>query len=590
MGTFSESSAAARGRGIGVAAGLPFLVAAAGWLALFAVSLAAAGPARAADATTEPFVPGRHVYDHGKILSTHSADTAETLAARIEAAGGGRVAIYTVPDSTDLPDRTQLAADWQVDGLLMTDEGDWGAMVMGPTLAAKLTTDQQDAIETSPGMSTSESWMLGSLARIDAFLSGSHVFDGAGVLDAAGKQKAESAAKNLGGKIGGQVYVDIALGGDDAETTAFFNGAHLDGHFGKALVVALGVTDMQVGGYIGYDSDLYDSFHTVAPWSSSTLANQSVAADPQASVLDAIDAVQAGSLFNSNAAGDILPWIVFAIVIVILSITAPFLWGPWLIRRLTGAVEPINGGVPTSAVIQSIADTGMTVSMPSVGPDAPEYKLGLLVTPPGGSGTPYSVEIKAIIPRIFVPMILPGATVGVLVDSADPMRVSPDWENFNNPGGRTAALAGIDQAFAAAGAPGINLTFDAAGNPNLSQLTAFAGAVNAGQLPTHTGSAAQLLATGTHGTAIVTTAMPLGRTVRQINPSADISTLDDPLWMFTVEVTLAGQTPFPAVFGHRVPREKAALIGPGTRLAVAVNPANRNQEVAIDWNQSPMIS
>jgi hypothetical protein len=136
----------------------------------------------------------------------------------------------------------------------------------------------------------------------------------------------------------------------------------------------------------------------------------------------------------------------------------------------------------------------------------------------------------------------------------------------------------------------MDLTFDAAGNPNISQLSAFAGAVSAGQLPTHSGSAAQLLATGTHGTAIVTTAMPLGKTVRQVNPSADLSTLDDPIWMFTVEVSLAGQAPFPAVFGHRVPRDKAASIGPGTKLAVAVNPANRNQEVAIDWNQSPMIS
>jgi hypothetical protein len=136
----------------------------------------------------------------------------------------------------------------------------------------------------------------------------------------------------------------------------------------------------------------------------------------------------------------------------------------------------------------------------------------------------------------------------------------------------------------------MDLSFDAAGNPNMAQLGAFASAVSQGQLPTHTGSAAQLLATGTHGTAVITTAMPLGKTVRQINPAADPSTLDDPLWMFTVEVSLAGQAPFPAVFGHRVPKDKAASIGPGTKLAVAVNPVNKNQEVAIDWNQSPMSS
>jgi hypothetical protein len=380
----------------------------------------------------------------------------------------------------------------------------------------------------------------------------------------------------------------------------------MSSHVGNSvLVIGLAVTGNQIGGYIDSTGNLFDSYHTKSPWTGGTLSNQPADnGDPKAAVLGAIDAVQSGSAFNTDITGDILPWIIFAIVIVIFSITAPFLWGPWLIRKLTGTSGPIKGGVSTSAVIASIADTGMTVSMPSVGPDAPEYKLGLLVTPPGGSGNPYAVKIKAIVPRIFVPMVVPGATIGVVVDPTDPTKVAPDWDNFNNPGGgQHAALAGLAKAFAATGTasasagtgaaaatPGMDLTFDAAGNPNISQLSAFAGAVNAGQLPTHSGSAAQLLATGTHGTAIITTAMPLGKTVRQVNPSADLSTLDDPIWMFTVEVSLAGQAPFPAVFGHRVPRDKAASIGPGTKLAVAVNPANRNQEVAIDWNQSPMIS
>jgi len=51
---------------------------------------------------------------------------------------------------------------------------------------------------------------------------------------------------------------------------------------------------------------------------------------------------------------------------------------------------------------------------------------------------------------------------------------------------------------------------------------------------------------------------------------------------------LAGEKPFPAVFGHRVPLAKLGAVAPGVKLAVAVNEANKNQEVAIDWDKSPI--
>jgi hypothetical protein len=102
------------------------------------------------------------------------------------------------------------------------------------------------------------------------------------------------------------------------------------------------------------------------------------------------------------------------------------------------------------------------------------------------------------------------------------------------------------------------------------------------------GSADQLLATGTHGTAVITTAMPLGKTVKDINPAADPSRLNDPVWLFTVEATVPGEAPFPAVFGHRVPIAKLGFVSPGVKLAVSVNMANKNQEMAIDWEKSPV--
>jgi hypothetical protein len=51
---------------------------------------------------------------------------------------------------------------------------------------------------------------------------------------------------------------------------------------------------------------------------------------------------------------------------------------------------------------------------------------------------------------------------------------------------------------------------------------------------------------------------------------------------------VAGENPFPAVFGHRVPLAKLATVAPGVKLAVAVDLSDRNNEVAIDWDRSPL--
>jgi hypothetical protein len=255
----------------------------------------------------------------------------------------------------------------------------------------------------------------------------------------------------------------------------------------------------------------------------------------------------------------------------------------FLVRKLSGTTAPVKNGVPSTAMIASITDTGTTITSPAAGPEAPVYKLGLQVTPIGGAGAPYSVEIKEAIPRLYIPMVLPGATIGVMIDPTDPMKVSADFSRIGQ--GAAPGPAGVHMTAAPGG---FAMDFDANGQPTAGEVAAVATGVRSGQVNTIKGSADQLLATGTHGTAVITTAMPLGKTVRDINPAADPSRLNDPVWIFTVECTLAGQAPFPAVFGHRVPIAKLAAVAPGVKLAVAVNEANKNQEVAIDWDQSPI--
>jgi uncharacterized membrane protein YgcG len=544
-------------------------------------------PTEAPSPTATPFTQGRHVYDYGDVLSTRSASTAEALAAHIEAAGGGRVVVYTVPQSGDVP--STLATDWAVDGLLLTTEGSFGDETLGSTLSGRLTSEQKKFLDSysSPSMATSESWLLSTLARVDALVSGTHVFDGTGLLDANGKQQAEAAAKDLGSKIGGTVYIDIALGGDNPKHTAFFNGASMTSHLGKSLVIALGVSGTEIGGYIYADSALWGTYTTNSPWSSDSIDSQQAAGgDVQAAILSDIKAVQKPPLISSDA----IPWIIFVVVVVIFSITAPFLWGPWLIGKLAGATGPIKGGLPGDAVIESIADTGVTVTMPSVGPDAPDYKLGLQVTPSYGSSAPYHVDTKVLVPRIYIPMIVPGAQIGVLIDPKDPQKVSVDFSRIGGSAAAVGAGGAGGSGAGGSGAGGMDFSFDANGQPSAGSVSSLIGAVRSGALPTIKGSAAQLLATGTHGTAVITTCQPMGKTVRDMNPAAEASHLNDPMWLFTLEVSLAGQNPFPAVFGHRVPVDKVALIAPGVKLAVAVDESNKNQDVAIDWDKSPLAN
>ena len=192
----------------------PLLAASA--LSLFgflAVGLAGARPATAADATMSPFVPGHHVYDYGNLLSAHSVKTAEALAAHIEAAGGGRVVLYTA--AIRRISRFTLAQDWSIDGLLLTGEGDYGIITMGATLKGKLGAQAELLEQPVARAADVESWML------------THAGPGRRVRERharlrrrrdprRGRQAAgRGRGHGPGGQLGAPVYVDIAIGGDD---------------------------------------------------------------------------------------------------------------------------------------------------------------------------------------------------------------------------------------------------------------------------------------------------------------------------------------------------------------------------------------
>ena len=269
--------------------------------------------------------------------------------------------------------------------------------------------------------------------------------------------------------------------------------------------------------------------------------------------------------------GSSVPVVPLVLAIVAFSVALPVVIVTLVLRVVRGDTASIANGVPSSAVIQSIAATGTSVTTRSVGSRAPVCKMELLVTPPGG-GEPYPAACKRAVPLLALAMVTPGSTIRVLVDPVNPQNVVPDWQNLRVLGG--VAASGLAGGTEFAGGTGYGAQ----------------GGSNSGWTAAGSGSADRLLATGTHGTATITSAMPLGRTAGDVDHAADASTRNDAMWVFTLQVQLAGEPPFPAVFNYRVPADKLARVVPGARLAVAVNPANRNQEGAIDWTRSPLAN
>ena len=155
-----------------------------------------------------------------------------------------------------------------------------------------------------------------------------------------------------------------------------------------------------------------------------------------AATLTASALVVAGCYDPSNPS-QVQPFVITLLLFIFGTIAVTFLVVllavRFFMRRLGYGAAPIVNGVLSSAVIETIADTGFTMSAPGIGAYAPRYRLGLKVTPADGFGVPYSVEVTSIIPRIYTPMIVPGANIGVIVDPTNPNNVRLDFARLSRP-------------------------------------------------------------------------------------------------------------------------------------------------------------
>lgn len=267
----------------------------------------------------------------------------------------------------------------------------------------------------------------------------------------------------------------------------------------------------------------------------------------------------------------------------------------YLIVHTMGASFPIRNGVRSEGIIKAWKDTGMMESHGEGTLGSSIYDLQLEVTPVRG-GAPVIAHVRSQLDSFMDPDV--GARVPIIISPTNPKRVKVDhsrtappidkgWHTSNDTSG-SHDDSDADAAPPPAGAkPGLDFSFDTNLNPTTASLDNVVSGVTAGTMPVIHQSAAQVLASGARGTAEITTCQPLGKTVRQTNPKAT-EHLDDPEWLFTVKVTVPGQGTWPAVMGHYVPQAKVGVLGPGVKLAVAVNLADKMNEVAIDWDKSPL--
>ncbi|MGW2159046.1 hypothetical protein [Nonomuraea sp. NPDC001699] len=91
---------------------------------------------------------------------------------------------------------------------------------------------------------------------------------------------------------------------------------------------------------------------------------------------------------------------------------------PFLIMARNGQ-RLLATGIPAPAVVESMADTHMTVN------DQPVVSFGLVVQP--DEGPAYRVAHRQTLPRVPMGLVVPGAVLPVKVDPARPDRVRIDW-------------------------------------------------------------------------------------------------------------------------------------------------------------------
>jgi hypothetical protein len=219
----------------------------------------------------------------------------------------------------------------------------------------------------------------------------------------------------------------------------------------------------------------------------------------------------------------------------------------------------LASGVAGQATIMGVSPTGTVINEINY-----VCKFKLRVSVPGRDT--YDVETKETVAITSMGALVPGTQVSVKVDQADPTRVFIDWSAGIVPAGAAAAAA---QTPASTGDLA-NVLHDRTAAASIPQ-----------------GSAADLLRTGQPATGVLKSFADTGNTPRSLGHAVAPESMDDPLYVMTVDLQFApGTPPIEGTVVHRVPRAIAPSLRIGMPLNCAVDPGNPTRRFAINWDVS----
>jgi len=265
--------------------------------------------------------------------------------------------------------------------------------------------------------------------------------------------------------------------------------------------------------------------------------------------------------------GDTIIWTAVPIVaITVVGLVVFFV----VVRRVMGAGQRlVAAGIPGSAVVLDVRDTGTTINNVNAVLD-----VRLAVTLPGQA--PYETQAEVILGRMSWGALQPGMTVAIKADPKDPMRVAIDWNAgaAARPRGRAGAAPAAGMAPGRAGTvatPGGNF-----------QIPGVSGAMKA----TTVRSADDIVAEGERAEGTIQAVSHTGATVAQMAPGAavDADKADDPMVYVAMQVQPRQGAAFAAQGIYRVPKRKLGTLAIGRRVPVAYLPG-QPETATIDWSR-----
>jgi hypothetical protein len=218
---------------------------------------------------------------------------------------------------------------------------------------------------------------------------------------------------------------------------------------------------------------------------------------------------------------------------------------------VTAADPFLTSGTPGTARVLSADWTGAVINLEYV------CRIGLRVQIPGRQT--YDVNIEQRVDPVRMAALQPGTTVAVRVDPADPHSVRIDFSQPTQ-------------------APGA----ESHGAPP----TAAALAQAYGQSPdsTQTASAADLLASGQRVRGVLKSFADTGSTPRSLGKTPSRPEfLDDPLYVFDVDLQFPNLAPVEGQAVQRVPRARVPNLAIGLELACVVDAADPTHIFVVDW-------